>query len=59
MRGINSIQLLNDGKRWWIVNIYWTQENEEHPIPERYLPTKSLKRQELQQGVLIFKLFLK
>jgi hypothetical protein len=22
MRGINSIQLFNDGKRWWIVNIY-------------------------------------
>ena len=25
MRGINSIQLFNDGKRWWIVNIYWQQ----------------------------------
>jgi len=24
MRGINSIQLLNDGSRWWVVNIYWT-----------------------------------
>ncbi|OEK08109.1 hypothetical protein A8C32_01220 [Flavivirga aquatica] len=34
MRGINSIQLLNDGKRWWIVNIYWTQESEENPIPQ-------------------------
>ena len=38
MRGINSIQLLNDGKRWWIINIYWTQENPENPIPETYLP---------------------
>lgn len=38
MRGINSIQLLNDGNRWWIVNIYWMQESEEHPIPEKYLP---------------------
>lgn len=37
MRGINSIQLLNDGERWWIVNIYWTQENEANPIPEKYL----------------------
>ncbi len=37
MRGINSIQLLNDGKRWWIVNIYWTQETSENPIPQRYL----------------------
>src|SRR5690606_22676085 len=26
MRGINSILLWNDGKRWWIVNLYWTQE---------------------------------
>lgn len=38
MRGINSIQLLNDGKRWWIINIYWTQESKETPIPKEYLP---------------------
>ena len=38
MRGINSIQLLNDGARWWIVNIYWTQETPENPIPIKYLP---------------------
>jgi hypothetical protein len=38
MRGINSIQLLFDGNRWWIVNIYWTQETEENPIPLEYLP---------------------
>lgn len=38
MRGINSIQLFNDGKRWWIVNIYWKQESKENPIPETYLP---------------------
>ena len=38
MRGINSIQLLNDGNRWWIINIYWTQETEENPIPKTYLP---------------------
>ena len=37
MRGINSIQLFNDGKRWWIVKIYWQQENAENPIPEKYL----------------------
>jgi len=40
MRGINSIQLLNDGERWWIINIYWTQESSENPIPEEYLPGK-------------------
>ena len=38
MRGINSIQLLNDGQRWWIINIFWTQETPENPIPEQYLP---------------------
>ena len=38
MRGINSIQLLYDGSRWWIINIYWMQESEEHPIPQKYLP---------------------
>ncbi len=37
-RGINSIQLLNDGKRWWVINIYWQQETPENPIPKQYLP---------------------
>lgn len=36
-RGINSIQLLNDGKRWWIVTIYWDQETKDVPIPAKYL----------------------
>jgi len=36
-RGINSIQLLNDGKRWWIVTIYWTGETPESPLPDKYL----------------------
>lgn len=38
MRGINSIQLLFDSNRWWIINIYWTQESNEKPIPLQYLP---------------------
>lgn len=37
-RGINSFQLFNDGKRWWVVNIYWTAERPDLPIPEKYLP---------------------
>lgn len=37
MRGINSFQLLNDGKRWWVVTIYWQQESPDSPIPDRYL----------------------
>ena len=38
MRGINSIQLFNDGERWWIINIMWTNETEENIIPTAYLP---------------------
>jgi hypothetical protein len=36
-RGINSIQLLHDGTRWWIVTIFWDSERAGTPIPERYL----------------------
>lgn len=39
MRGINSIQLLFDNNRWWIVNIYWTNESRLNPLPKDYLPT--------------------
>lgn len=35
-RGMNSIQLLNDGSRWWVVTIYWASEGEGRPIPEEY-----------------------
>lgn len=38
MRGINSVQLIFDGTRWWIVNIYWAQESDTSPIPANYLP---------------------
>jgi hypothetical protein len=37
MRGINSFQLMNDGKRWWVINIYWQAETPETPIPKEYL----------------------
>ena len=36
-RGINSFQLLNDGKRWWVVTIYWQGETPESPLPAKYL----------------------
>lgn len=39
-RGINSIQLMNDGNRWWIVNVYWGAERQDNPIPGKYLPKK-------------------
>lgn len=41
MRGINSIQLFNDGKRWWIVTIYWQHESAANPLPNEYLETLS------------------
>lgn len=35
-RGINSIQLLFDGHRWWIMTIYWQGEQPGLPIPKQY-----------------------
>jgi hypothetical protein len=40
-RGINSIQLMNDGKRWWIVTIFWQGEDEKNPLPADYLRTRN------------------
>jgi hypothetical protein len=40
-RGINSIQLMNDGKRWWVVTIFWQGEDEKNPIPAMYLRTRN------------------
>ena len=41
MRGINSIQLWNDGKRWWIITILWQSENKDNLIPEKYIGSKN------------------
>jgi hypothetical protein len=35
-RGINSFQLLFDGKRWWVVTIYWQAERPNLRIPKEY-----------------------
>jgi len=37
-RGINSIQLVSDGHRWYVVQIFWQQETPTMPIPKEYLP---------------------
>ena len=37
VRGINSIQLVNDGKRWWVVSIFWEAESDRLKLPEKYL----------------------
>ena len=34
-RGVNSFQLLNDGKRWWIVSIFWDSERPDNPLPAK------------------------
>lgn len=41
-RGINSIQLMNDGSRWWIVSVFWLGETDDNSIPKKYL--KKLKK---------------
>ena len=38
VRGINSIQLVNDGRRWWIASVIWDTEKPDKPIPPQYLP---------------------
>lgn len=37
LRGINSIQLINDGKRWWVMTLAWAPETPDNPIPPQYL----------------------
>ena len=36
LRGINSIQLLNDGTRWWVLTVAWAPETPDNPLPERF-----------------------
>jgi hypothetical protein len=37
IRGINSIQLFYDGRRWWIGGLMWMDERPEMPVPMEYL----------------------
>lgn len=37
-RGINSIQLFNNGNRWFIMSVYWLSEDKDTPIPDEYAP---------------------
>jgi hypothetical protein len=36
IKGINSIQLFYDGRRWWIGSLMWMDERPEMPIPLEY-----------------------
>ncbi len=40
-RGINSIQMFDDGQRWWIVTVFWEAERPTNPIPEKYLTSST------------------
>ncbi|AVR46811.1 hypothetical protein C7S20_16940 [Christiangramia fulva] len=39
--GTASIQLYNDGNRWYVLNMYYKNENEDDKIPQKYLPVES------------------
>lgn len=41
VRGINSFQLWYDGKRWWVITIFWQSESPDTPIPEKYITSKN------------------
>jgi hypothetical protein len=36
-RGVNSIQLVEEGGRWWILSVAWDEERPGNPLPTRYL----------------------
>jgi hypothetical protein len=37
MRGINSIQLLKTEERYYVMNIFWSAETKEMPLPKKYV----------------------
>jgi hypothetical protein len=44
MRGINSVQLVSDGSRWWIANLVWDLEQPGNPIPADLLTASDRRR---------------
>ena len=36
-RGINSVQLMHDGSRWWIISLLFEAERADLLLPETYL----------------------
>ncbi|MEJ0033195.1 MAG: hypothetical protein WDO15_23960 [Bacteroidota bacterium] len=36
-RGVNSIQLFFDGKRFYVVNVFWCAESLGFPLPDKYV----------------------
>jgi hypothetical protein len=37
VREINRMQLVNDGTRWWAVDVFWEAETEDDPLPAEYV----------------------
>lgn len=37
-RGINSLQLFNDGKRYWLLSWMFDARKDAPPVPDKYLP---------------------
>jgi hypothetical protein len=37
-RGVNSIEMFWDGRRWWIAGAIWDAERPDNPIPPEFLP---------------------
>lgn len=37
-RGVNDIQLFNDGTRWYIVTVFWDNADDAHPVPSLPAP---------------------
>lgn len=40
-RGINSLQLMHDGKRWWIISFLFEAERAQLPLPEAMTQQKT------------------
>jgi hypothetical protein len=36
--GVNSMQLVFDGQRWWMVSVIWDEIPGAGPIPAKYMP---------------------
>ncbi len=50
VRGINSIQLVRDGHRWWIASVVWDTERPDNPIPADYLPKSAVPPEYLKKN---------
>jgi hypothetical protein len=44
-RGVNSMQLVHDGTRWWIATVMWDYERQDNPIPQEYLATQTIREE--------------